>query len=308
MLLSNFNLRLSNLCDTYVQEKVLTCGDQRRGFSLEALTTKYLGKKYQKSQQLDLFSDNSLIENGVFLSKSTRDQFRFINDRFFDYGEIIYGAKDVEHTYKIFEKQLSIAIKNELWRTFSVENMFAIVVAQMEYNGIPIDLDLWVNLAHSNQSKLKVLKTQLIELISSHEDPNMVEFRNLIASTDLFGDQNLDFNLSSSKQMILLCKALGIDTTVVDNKKGSRDSVEKKYLKKYKSNPIIAAYLKYTELGKLVSTYGEAFLNHVNPVTGKIHSSFDQIMATGRISSGTPNVQNIPRSSDFRSCFRPLNG
>lgn len=140
MLLSNFGLRLSNLIDTYVQEKVLTCGDQKRGFSLEALTTKYLGRKYKQSGQMDLFAA-PIVENEVVLSKSTREHFKYIEERPFSFSEIVYGAKDIEHTYRIFEHQTHLSIKNELWRTVALENMFAVVVAQMEYNGIPIDKD-----------------------------------------------------------------------------------------------------------------------------------------------------------------------
>lgn len=115
MLLSNFGLRLSNLIDTLVQEKVLTCGDQRRGFSLEALTTKYIGKHYKQTNQLDLFNNaNGKGVNELFLSKSTREHFRYITDRVFSFEEIFYGAKDIEHTFKIYKRQTSLLIKNAL--------------------------------------------------------------------------------------------------------------------------------------------------------------------------------------------------
>ena len=58
---------------------------------------------------------------------------------------------------------------------------------------------------------------------------------------------------------------------------------------------------------KLVGTYGQAIINIVNPMTGRIHSSFKQLGAeTGRMSSTKPNLQNIPKTEDFRGCFRPL--
>lgn len=156
-----------------------------------------------------------------------------------------------------------------------------------------------------------------MESITKEPGDKMEEFRSLISSTDLFGDYRIDFNISSSKQMISLCHALGIDTKIANKDKtkllqkisAEKDSVEKKYLKRYKNKyPIIGLYLKYNELAKLVSTYGLNFLAHVNPVTGRVHSSFDQILATGRISSRIPNVQNIPRTKDFRSCFVPPSG
>src|SRR5699024_63114 len=60
-------------------------------------------------------------------------------------------------------------------------------------------------------------------------------------------------------------------------------------------HPIVGLVLEYRMLAKLKSTYVDALPAFVNPVDGRVHSSFNQtVAATGRMSSNNPNLQNIP--------------
>jgi DNA polymerase I len=61
----------------------------------------------------------------------------------------------------------------------------------------------------------------------------------------------------------------------------------------------------YRETKKVLTTYGEGFIrDYIDPDTGLIHASIIQLAAeTGRTSSRNPNIQNIPRGSDWRACF-----
>lgn len=75
---------------------------------------------------------------------------------------------------------------------------------------------------------------------------------------------------------------------------------------------IIDLILDYRQISKLKSTYADALPNLINPVTGRIHTSFNQTVAsTGRLSSNDPNLQNIPIRSDkgkeIRKAFVPRN-
>lgn len=55
---------------------------------------------------------------------------------------------------------------------------------------------------------------------------------------------------------------------------------------------------------RLTTAYGEKFLENINPVSGRIHSDYFQILHTGRISSSNPNQQNIPsKRPGYRECF-----
>ena len=70
------------------------------------------------------------------------------------------------------------------------------------------------------------------------------------------------------------------------------------------------ALIEYRELAKLKSTYVDSLPGLINPATGKIHTSFNQtVTATGRLSSSTPNLQNIPVKTEegrrIRKAFVP---
>ena len=66
---------------------------------------------------------------------------------------------------------------------------------------------------------------------------------------------------------------------------------------------IIPILLELRKLEKVISTYGKDFLNNVNKNTHKIHTNFWPILVTGRVSSSEPNLQNIPKTNQFRNCF-----
>ena len=76
------------------------------------------------------------------------------------------------------------------------------------------------------------------------------------------------------------------------------------------AHPIVEMILSYRELTKLKSTYAEALPKQLNPRTGRIHTSFNQTIAsTGRLSSTAPNLQNIPVRTklgrEIRKAFIP---
>ena len=66
---------------------------------------------------------------------------------------------------------------------------------------------------------------------------------------------------------------------------------------------LIEVYLQYKEVKQSCTTFGIDFFKHVNPITGRLHSNYRQILNTGRISSSGPNLQNIPSDTRFRSAF-----
>ena len=75
-------------------------------------------------------------------------------------------------------------------------------------------------------------------------------------------------------------------------------------------HPIVNEILEYRGVRKLLSTYVDPLPNYVSPVTGKIHTTFNQALtATGRLSSSKPNLQNIPirteRGKEIRKAFVP---
>lgn len=117
--------------------------------------------------------------------------------------------------------------------------------------------------------------------------------------------------------MVELCKALGIPTRVKDLKRSRekgedifKDSVEETVLKQHINvHPVVALYLEYKGYEKATTTYGVQFLEeHLHPITNSIHTNYWQILATGRLASLSPNLQQIPSATKmkgFRECFVP---
>lgn len=123
-----------------------------------------------------------------------------------------------------------------------------------------------------------------------------------------------DFNLSSPKQVgEVLFEKLKLDANAKKTKTGQYITSEEVLETLRASSPVVDCILKYRGMKKLLGTYVNALPELVNPLTGHIHSSFNQaVTATGRLSSSNPNLQNIPVRGDdgreIRKAFVPDEG
>ncbi|GAA7238789.1 DNA polymerase I [Helicobacter pylori] len=146
-----------------------------------------------------------------------------------------------------------------------VETPFMKVLMDMEFQGFKIDAPYFKRLEQEFKDELKVLERQILDLIG------------------------VDFNLNSPKQLgEILYEKLGLPK----NKSHSTD--EKNLLKILDKHPSIALILEYRELNKLFNTYTTPLLR-LKDKDDKIHTTFIQTgTATGRLSSHSPNLQNIP--------------
>lgn len=140
-------------------------------------------------------------------------------------------------------------------------------------------------------------------------------------------------NWSSSAQVIPFVQYLGFDTTTTDKKTGvEKDSVVEKVLTKQKgiNDEFLKVYFSFQEATKECSTYGQNYLDAINPITGRIHTQFKQLGAiSGRMSCGNSNqnnsdlaklkkispsrctyvqIQNLPSDTITRSSFVPNTG
>jgi len=112
---------------------------------------------------------------------------------------------------------------------------------------------------------------------------------------DLFAPtfRKTNINWSSPKQVLEVFQTLIPKLEDVNGKN--------LYKHKYKF-PIIKEYIRYKELTKLSNAYGSKFFKYVNS-DNKVHTNFQQILDTGRVSSSSPNMQQIPSDNTFRNCF-----
>lgn len=260
--------------DTFLNECVLTTGLSQRALGLDAVAFKYCDAVMTKDIR------GSIHREGL----SPR--------------VIRYAADDVKFLKGIYDSQMELIKKHSLERTISLESQYASALAYTEYCGFKLDTERWLNNDADHQRQGKEVAQEVVEWIFN----NMPQYRE--AQLDLFSeDRTITPMITSTKDMTEIFKTLGVDTTVMFRGK-PKDSIESKHLKKFKNEfPLIPIYLKYMEKRKLVTTYGESFLKHVNKGTGRLHSNFWQILNTGRISSSDPNLQNIPSDENIRKCF-----
>ena len=122
------------------------------------------------------------------------------------------------------------------------------------------------------------------------------QFKEIIKKleSEIYKISGEEFNINSPKQLgVILFEKLGLPV-IKKTKTGYSTNAE--VLDKLKDqSPIIDKIIEYRQIVKLNSTYVEGLLSIINPIDGRIHSSFNQtITTTGRISSTEPNLQNIP--------------
>ncbi len=131
---------------------------------------------------------------------------------------------------------------------------------------------------------------------------------------EIYGLAGSVFNISSPKQLgdILFLK-LRLDDKAKLTKTKQFVTSEETLQRLVHKHPVINKVLEYRGLKKLLSTYVEALPQLINRKTGRIHTSFNQAVAsTGRLSSNNPNLQNIPvrdeRGREIRRAFVPAEG
>ena len=174
----------------------------------------------------------------------------------------------VKNVIPIMEENLKESNMDGL--LYHIEMPLVEVLADMEYEGIKVD-----------KEKLNELGLQFKEIIKKLE-------------SEIYEISGEKFNINSPKQLgVILFEKLGLPI-IKKTKTGYSTNAE--VLDKLKDqSPIINKIIEYRQIVKLNSTYVEGLLSIINPIDGRIHSSFNQtITTTGRISSTEPNLQNIP--------------
>lgn len=151
------------------------------------------------------------------------------------------------------------------------------VLARMEMTGVRIDVDALNEAAEALRGRLATLETEIHALAGE------------------------EFNVSSpAKVGEILFDRLGLDPKAKKTKTGQYSTSEEVLEKVAHKSPIVGKILEYRQLKKLLTTYLTALPAAIDPRTGKIHTNYNQtVTATGRISSSSPNLQNIPVRDDM---------
>lgn len=252
----------------------------------------------------------------VELDKTVRGQIIWKKDLT---NEIVqYAANDVKYLEKIMEAQKVELQKKGLLTAIDYENRFVLPLSYCEFCGIKLDIEKWKIKMKKDQETLNNALSELNNWVVEHF-PNDIRYTYVNLQGDLFEGFNTDpqckINWNSAKQVIPLFEELGFNLLVKDKSTGeTKKSIDAKVIKPQKDLSSIAPiYLKYKAAQKVVSTYGENFLNQINPVSGRIHTNYQQLGAdTTRITSGGKdkenrieyiNFLNFPADAETRSCM-----
>ena len=269
-------IQTRNIYDTYLTERVIHCGKKDFGFGLNKLVKRYLG---------------------IELDKSTRNQFINLTGQPYSVQQIVYGAKDVEFLIQLYEKQQPLIEKYELAEVVKLENLAVIPFSEIEYEGLLINKDSWDELSKDNLKKAKQKELELDDLVISN--PKLDPYHEPVQQ-DMFETQirKTNINWKSPAQVVKVFKLLV---------PGLEDVNANSLYKYRRKHNLIKEYMEYKEITKLTSSYGDNFYSLIS-CDGKIHTSFRQILDTGRVSSSEPNMQQIPADNKYRNCFVAPNG
>lgn len=294
----------TKLYDGFIAEKMRWLGypSGMHSLSLKSAGENYLGIELDKS-----------IRGEIIWRKELTDEI------------IIYSANDVKYLEDIMNKQLEILLPRGQKLALEVENRAILPTAYFEFCGVNLDAERWKAKMAKDQEALNKAKERLDNFVVDmyKEDKSFSKFIKIV-EPDLFGfskaGPSCNINWNSSKQVILFLESLGFKLETKDKATGGiKKSVDATVIEGQKNvHPIAEVYLNFKAAQKVTSTYGQNFLDLINPVTGRLHTSFNQIGTdTHRYSSGggedkevipgkkvpLVNLQNLPADAETRACF-----
>jgi DNA polymerase I-like protein with 3'-5' exonuclease and polymerase domains len=195
-----------------------------------------------------------------------------------------YAANDAALMLPLYERLNGELEQLSLVEVAKLEFDCVLALAAMELGGMAIDADCWARLVADLQRAHDALSDDLKRELAAG-----------ILQLTLFGEPP-SINLDSPAQVIDALANMGIKV------EGTR-SWQLQHLAKEHS--AVAKLLEYRSVQKLLSSYGPSLLDHIHPATGRIHADFRQMGATGgRMSCSDPNLQQVPNTPEYRSCFR----
>lgn len=271
---------------------------------------------------------------GIYLDKTVRGEIIW---RGLDEKVLLYAAEDVCHLEKIMNEQVKYFKSINAIRALEIECDFTLCNAYYEWCGVKLDVNKWSQKVKEDKENLYSLEQQLNAYVVSK---NNSKFYRIEYQGDLFNGFSEDpiclINWNSSEQAIPFFEFLGFNCNTIDKEtKKPKKSLEEGVIKGQKgiADDFLKLYLDWAEANKLCSTYGQQYVNAVNPKTGRIHTCFRALGTdTGRLACGSqeintdlaklkglplrktsktptdlicayPQCQNLPNDERTRSCF-----
>jgi DNA polymerase-1 len=194
-----------------------------------------------------------------------------------------YSCQDADFALRLRDVLWPLIEAKKLDRLYrEIEKPLIRVLADMESTGVKVDGRALRALSKELGRDLDALTAQIHELAG------------------------VDFNIHSPQQLAeILFSKLNLPASRKTKATKSFSTSMETLQELAPLHPLVGKVLEYRQLSKLKSTYADALMELVNPKTGRIHTSYNQTVAsTGRLSSSEPNLQNIPIRGEMGKRFR----
>ena len=260
--LARYGIHLKGIAfDTMLESYVFNSTASRH--DMDSLALKYLGVNTVHFEDIAGKGKKQLTFNQIALEQASP-----------------YAAEDADITLRLHEKLWQqLKQEKQLCKVFEdIERPLITVLSGIECNGVLVDATM--------------LHKQSIEL-----SDKMIDIQKQVY--ELAGEE---FNLGSPKQLqVILFEKMELPV-IKKTPKGQPSTAEEVLQQLAEDYPLPKLILEYRGMNKLKNTYTDRLPEQIDPDTGRVHTSYHQaIAATGRLSSSSPNLQNIPvRSAEGR--------
>jgi len=297
----------NKIFDTYIAERVLRAGFKEKKFSPK------IGKPYFADVSCGL---KAVAERRLQLEISKEQRMTDWSAEELTLEQIEYAARDVDILPKIAADQLNELKEEELLGIYSIESKCVRPVARMCYKGFAADVTKLKNLRAKIEEDLESKTREFIESLDAALPEESKLPRGIDGKPAVGKNPKKEFNPGSTAQVVKAFKAAGI--ALPTDAKSEKATLSQIALAEFDSdNPTVILYRERVKIETRLEHVNK-LIDNLNPLTNRIHSGYNQMGAnSGRFtSSGSPktaktkqktvfavNIQQIPRSKDFRECF-----
>lgn len=306
---------IKNQWDTMIAAHVIN--ENLPSYSLKELSKSFIGYSQQTFGSLGIAKDPNNVKPGQYKDFS-----------FLPLSKALpYACADVDMTLRLHTLWEPEIDKEYSKIFYDVEMPLVPVLARMEFKGVKLDVDYMNELNRPILDSIDALHIKLLEEVDNMrpgvmdevlEEVNEGRYKKAKPNQTPQPKKNFvyQFNWESTSHLIRLFKKLGVNTGKTTPKgdkmsTGSKALIAMKRNPKHRGHKIAKMLLSLRKLTKLHEAFVASLPLKVNPKTGRIHASFNQArVATGRLSSSDPNLQQIPKKgvSVIRYAFVPSPG
>ena len=274
----SIGIQLDIYWDTSIASRILNSGEQRGGRGLKALH-----KKYCRNNEGEAFSFDKLFEGIPFNLIPVNTAY-------------LYAANDAIITYELYEFQRyyldpqfegynKYHMEGPSFVFFNIEMASMPVFIEMEENGVEIDLEYAKTISEKYHAYSDKAKKRAEEILARYQE-DIDAYKRATPGTKLTDPVNLDSPVQLAELLYDVFKIPPVDKKTP---RGTGAEILEKI-----DHPIVAAILDNRFFNKQISTYVDKIPELVH-ADGRVHCKYNQYGAdTGRVSSDSPNLQNIP--------------